>query len=304
MIVNYSTKLSLRGIVTMRRYSDERKLLEELEFENLILNTGLDRMGVGTFTQHCRVGSGNTPPQVTDVALQSHIASVTQLSVDYGLVTTSPRYGWARFTYRFAQGAAAGNISEVGIGWNNPPATNLFSRALVKDINGNPATIVVASDEFLDVIYEIRFYIPETDVIKLAQDISGTPTDVTIRALGANVGANWANAMVQSTRSANTSSFGTTRVYSGAIGAITVSQPAGTGENVTTSNDAYVTGSYRLDGTIVVPLNIGNFAGGIMSLAVYSSFGAFQYGFNPPILKNNTQQVTFRVRMSWGRYVA
>ena len=67
----------------------------------------------------------------------------------------SPYYRWAKVTWRFGQGVAAGNISEVGLGWGN---SNLWNRALIKDANGNPTTITVLSDEYLDVVSEIRDY--------------------------------------------------------------------------------------------------------------------------------------------------
>ncbi len=94
---------------------------------------------VGDYMSTCMVGSGNAAPAETDTALQAR-ASTSNINVQSNNSNVSPRYGWRRRTFRFAAGAAAGNLSEVGVGWTT---TAVFSRALILDGSGNPTTITV-----------------------------------------------------------------------------------------------------------------------------------------------------------------
>src|SRR5690606_18622638 len=53
----------------------------------------------------------------------------------------------------------------------------IFNRARVVDEMGNPTTITVLSDEFLEVIYEITLYTIDGATGTLTINIDGTPTD-------------------------------------------------------------------------------------------------------------------------------
>lgn len=98
-------------------------------FRNLILDAGLERMGTAAFITTCAVGSGSSTPVVSQTALDTLVASTTtQQATNSGAQSSSPYFGWKRITFRFATGVAAGNLSEVGVGWG---ASTLFSRALI-----------------------------------------------------------------------------------------------------------------------------------------------------------------------------
>ncbi|HIQ53190.1 MAG TPA: hypothetical protein EYH51_08015, partial [Pseudomonas pachastrellae] len=146
-------------------------------FPNLITDAGLERMASNSdWLGYCQVGSGNNPPNVLDTALANRVGSsnTAQASAS-GAQAEEPYFCWQRRTVRFAEGVAAGNLSEVGMGWTS--SGNLFSRALILDSEGNPTTITVAADEILDVTYEFRFYPRLTDVtgsVTLTGNIAGT----------------------------------------------------------------------------------------------------------------------------------
>lgn len=108
-------------------------------FPNLITDIGLERMGVGAFITTCVVGSGNATPQFTDSQLQSRVASTTTIQTNsYASGVGAPDYYcYYSLTFRFPIGAAAGNLSEVGVGWSS---SSLFSRALILGA-GNTASI-------------------------------------------------------------------------------------------------------------------------------------------------------------------
>ena len=110
-------------------------------------------------------GTGNSTPVVSQTILDNQTGVSSSGIETYGSTTSSPYYGYKIFTFRFNQGIAAGNISEIGVGWSGTTPLQLFSRTLIKDINGDPTTITVLADETLDVIYELRLYAPETDLI-------------------------------------------------------------------------------------------------------------------------------------------
>lgn len=95
-------------------------------FNNIVLNSGLARMSVGTWIEYCCVGSGNTAPQVTQTALATLLASTTTQSyTSTELQTTvTPYYRSVKVNWRFSEGVAAGNISEVGMGWSSTALWN------------------------------------------------------------------------------------------------------------------------------------------------------------------------------------
>lgn len=130
-------------------------------FHNLVLDAGLLRMPIGPWIDRCCVGSGNSTPIASQASLDAFVASTTvSLNGQAGWdSTTNPTYLYERNTWRFAQGAAKGNLSEVGLGWGD---NTLWNRALIKDTTGNPATITILADEVLDVVAEIRVYPAQT----------------------------------------------------------------------------------------------------------------------------------------------
>lgn len=264
-------------------------------FPNLITNYGLNYIGSSTdWLNCCQVGSGSTPPNVADTALASRIAGTSTINstVD-GNQSSAPYFVWRRNTYRFAEGVATGNISEVGVG----PSINgnLLSRALILDSGGTPTTISVQSDESLDVTYEFRYYPPATDNT-FTLNISGVDYSVTTRAASVTSSSDWTlNFMWRG------SLLGSARAYNGAIGSITGS-PSGAGSAASSKVDAsYSANSHQREGTVTWALNSGNLSGGIGAITVQHGIGLYQLGFTPKIPKNSTKIFSITVRHSWAR---
>ena len=132
-------------------------------FPNLVTDAGLD-YSASNFVplEYCQIGSGSTAPTVADIGLDTWIAAQQGTYQAPTVNSTSPYYISHIVEYHFAIGAAAGNLSEIGIGWQ-PSGATLFSRALILDASSTPTTITVLSDEYLYVTYEHRFYPSETD---------------------------------------------------------------------------------------------------------------------------------------------
>ncbi len=226
-------------------------------FPNLILNGGLDRMGENAdYLNWCQVGSGSTAPVATQTALVNRIAGtdVRQANVN-GAQASAPYYGWYRRTFRFARGVAAGNLSEVGVGWAS--TGSLFSRALILDGGGNPTTITVLSDEVLDVTYELRRY-PGTVDLTGTVVLDGVTHNWVSRAAGVTDSRYWARAGIMALDWAVS--------FNGDIGPVTAQNPSGTGGSLSITPLAYSSGSYTRAATVSAGLNDSNLSGGIRSI--------------------------------------
>lgn len=273
------------------------------EFHNLITNVGLDLLaasgGSAQYLGLCCVGSGNTAPSNGDTALVALVASTSTVNATSASAQpSSPYFGTRTNTYRFAMGAAAGNLAEIGIGHI---ATNLFSRALILDGGGSPTTITVLSSEFLDCTYTFEVIVPLVDVTGTVT-IAGVSTAYTLRAANSTSVNAWCPAQGGTGMGAQ----GIT-AFSGAIGAITT-MPAGTPvSNDSIATASYTPGSLLLDSTGTFGLNSSNFgAGGVQSAMsrcgdFSEGMGDFQVGFTPAIAKDNTHIMTLTMRNSWVR---
>ncbi|MBH1878193.1 hypothetical protein [Stenotrophomonas maltophilia] len=281
-------------------------------FPNLITNAGLDLLGTTDSTDvftFCRVGSGNTAPAVTDTALVSQVAvTSSEQAITNGVDRSGAFYAWRRRTLRFANGAAAGTLAEVGVSPTNAGA--LFSRALILDSGGSPTTITVLSDETLDVTYELRLYPVLTDATGTV-DISGTTYNWTARPLipasydvfwstylgrgiiPYSVAGNPANGPAVAAALPTQGSALSSPVASGIITAL-----------------AYTNGSYQRSFRFDCDLNNANVAGGIGCFFATAgttnleakTFGAWAWGLSPKLPKTASFKATFTIRMSWGRY--
>ncbi len=272
------------------------------EFDNLVTDQGLDRMATDSdWLSYCSVGSGNTAPANTDTGLVSFVSSTsTRSTSNSGNSGSSPWFAFATITYRFAIGTAAGNLSEIGIGWSNTNG-HLFSRALILDGSGNPTTITILSSEALDATYTFQLYAPLVDVTG-SVTINGVATAYTFRASSANGGA-WAGGFI----SGDNFGYNGLIVYNGSIGSIT-GAPGGSSDASNSSVvQSYSSGSYQLDTIFSWGLTQGNLSGGITAILIYAGqqrqqMGQFQVGFSPAIPKDGTKTMTLTFRQSWARH--
>jgi hypothetical protein len=279
----------------------ERRFLAE--FDNLITNGGLDRIGSAaasgyTGIYYVQVGTGSTAPANTDSALANYLAGTNRsfsYSASYGGNPTYHTEG--TYYWQFDQGAAAGNLSEIGVGW--AASGSLFSRALIVDGGGSPTTITVAAIEFLAVTYKLRMYPPTADVTGTIT-MGGVDYDYTIRPASAG-GSLWNS---QGVSGLGGQMFGA--VYDGAIGTMT-GYPSGASSTVTPSKAVYSSGSYKMAFTLSASINQGNLAGGVcsayLSISAWNGSGQFswQCQFDPKIPKDNTKTLSLTFDVSWAR---
>jgi hypothetical protein len=277
----------------------ERRVVADW-FPNLITDNGLNAFGTKGVLARCMVGSGANPPTVSDTILQTQIAVTTTVTVStQSAATTAPYYGSTLRTYRFDAGVAAGNLSEVGIGWLDVGTSYCFSRALILDSGGFPTTITILSNEFLDVTYELRCYVPTSDVVT-SITLAGTSYTCTIRPMQATVAAYWSppatTPITASPSSPNSSA------YAGPISALVTGSPSGTTGAGSNTAIAYENNSLTRKGYAEFALGSANFGGGIQSISFYTNgVGVYQVGFSPTIPKDITKTFRFDYGVSWAR---
>lgn len=293
MKFNAHSKVGARFKLIVRKASDDSVARETDWFSNLVLDTGLDRMSAGTWIDRCCVGTGNSTPVVTQTALDSFLASTsTQQSSSTGVQTsTTPYYRWIKVTWRFGQGVAAGNISEVGLGWGN---ANLWNRALIKDANGNPTTITVLSDEYLDVVSEVRFYDAGStsgsfDLLDKSGKVISTHS-----VSGSSYMLNGSN------------NFGkiypyTVIIFSGSMGGGVTSYPSGSVGTITPSATYPTPRSIRFVANLGLSAANGTHQSFLITM-LGSTYIEYKFQISPTITKTSSQIMTYTFELSWGRY--
>lgn len=140
----------------------------EADSSNLILIGTLDFMMVNSATNSIEAvgvifGAGNSTPLESQSALQSRIGTSgagTSVSVTSAVYPTAPiPYVEHVQVWQSNEGAVVGNVAELGLVTGSlATPTRVLTRALVKDLSGNPTTVTVASDEFIRVTYAKRYY--------------------------------------------------------------------------------------------------------------------------------------------------
>lgn len=195
-------------------------------------------------------------------------------------------------------GVAAGNLSEVGMGWGN---SNLWNRALIKDINGNPTTITILSDEYLDVVSEIRIY-PTPSVsgsFSLLDKNGNLISSHTYTGMPFLAGSPNQNA-------SKVQSLGFT-CYSGNITGV-ASYPSGTGSSdfgVTVSDTNPTSKSCRTKVSLALAyqnLTHKTLIFSYTGLLSQELAMGYQIQISPGITKTSSQSMDYTFEISWDRY--
>lgn len=309
----------LSGHYRLRMSSPERGDHVVAEFDNLILDAGLDRVAAGTLMSHCHVGSGAATPATTDTSLQTFLASSSTTGTGNNTTTYvagPPDYIELLVVRTFGAGVGTGNISEIGMGWSATTGS-LFSRALVVDGGGSPLTIVKAADETLTVEYRLRIYPPASDVTG-SKTISGSSYSYVIRpALVSTVALGpgsfgWNTSYLLGFSSGIRLGNVATAYGSGAtLGTRTSTPSAASQTNAygSLSSATYSTGSYSRQCTLTSGLSNANTTGGVGALLFgFQSDGdsasigaAFQISFSPVLPKDATKVLNLTFTITWAR---
>lgn len=277
--------------------------------DNLITDSGLDNLAGTWWMSECQIGSGNSPPSVSDVALQAPLATQS------GSVVAGPNNaaeGWNSVvgTYVFGQGVGTGVISELAV--RPSSGSNITTRALIKDSDGEPTTIAKGPMDVLTVTYQIREYPDQTDTVTVVENPhTSVQYNVVSRAL---YGTHYLRLNAWNRRGAfSTGGNANTGLHvdNSALTPWNSAYTALTGTAKHATLASYVPGTYRLDGTFTFTESDGNVSGGISRILIGAASTSHQNGdqgffmqasFDPPIDKDNTKTLIITLRKSWGRH--
>lgn len=299
--------LSGRFQLIKRRASDD-SIVETREFKNLITDAGLNRWGSGAVVDRCIVGSGNTTPAATDGQLASRVATSTTVQNPAVTFAYSAAERWQEYStgYRFAAGTATGTLAEVGMGWAD---TGLWSRALIRDTQGNPTSLTLLADEYLDVFYTVRLQFPAADATGTVT-LGGTSYTWTMRPANLQSGAAWGT-LFGYPLAGHSASYEYASAYTGDLVATANATPTGSMSNfggpysVAPYIDGVSAGSFYRDfsTTSAAGKNTGNIKTVVFSLIAPNGGMqlAWQCAFTPAIPKTNTQTLKLTLRVSWER---
>ena len=270
-------------------------------FDNLILNQGLDRLGIDSGQiNYVQVGTGSTTPANTQTSLSVFLAGSSQLTTANSVINSgSPLYQTSyTFNFTFSVGAVSGSITEIGVGWGSSGAT-LFSRALIVDSNDVPVSVPITAEDQLSVYYKIT-------VSPVLTDTTGTLSIASIpytyRVRVAQVGSfgvqpfvfngNFSKAFDATTYTTG-ATLGTITGYPG--GAAATSLPAA-------ALVPYVNGNYYRDATWTSSSAHTNPIQAILfNWTQNSGYFAYQLYFDTPIPKSATNTFSIIMRFSWSR---
>lgn len=264
------------------------KKINTVEFPNIVLNQGLERLGYGEVFSYCRVGTGSSVPDKTQTQLDNQRAATSNVEAESSGINASGGYIWFRKKFRFGAGVASGNLTEVGVGWNDNDTNTLFNRALIRDTQNNPTTVTVLNDEVLDVTVELRSYVsllPTTSSVT----ISGTVYELKIQSL----------LSIDSAFNIEYYCTGATG-YSGQIGTYS-SGPTGRLDDFGVTNQPYAPGSLKRTFDLYWGLNQGN-AAPLKTVVCWTPYCAYQVEYSPAIPKTSETVLRLTQEITWGRY--
>ena len=282
---------------------DGRIRMETEWFNNIILNTGLDVIGVYNYGRnylgHCHVGTGTSTPIVTQTALDNLIYSASYSSRSSSAQGSAPYYGKKIVTYTFAAADADHTLSEIGV---SDGSGIYFSRALIVDGSGNPTTISLVTGEILIASYELRIYpgSVDGDYAQTGVNIGGSSYTVTSRASHVTDSGYWGNGL----GAGIPNNFTGINVYDGALGAVTSGPTGNTLVSSSASDGSYSSSSFNINETFGFNISSGNFVTGISAAIIASTdapTGAYQYSFSPAIPKDSSKTLSLTFNLSWAR---
>lgn len=289
------------------------------------------------------VGAGNTPATESDVTLQAYLGKANSVEVVAGSYqyTDTPDvdgYLWQKQTYvahylPTRLGTSAVNVSEAGFSSRiideTTSTTPLYSRGLLVDDVGDPTSISYdANNEYLDVYWELTWWVPAEVSGTVTLNILGTNTvhnyvvrPSNWRQLTSNSNYNW----IIPTADANGVMFfrlgmtvsGGEVAPGNAAETYAASGPLGTFAQYPTATG----GRFMVSNAVIQPLTVdkqrdwelqfapdsGNVAGGIGVLHIgtrtgyYNLTGAtWQISLDPKIDKTATRNFNFTIRCAAG----
>lgn len=277
---------------------------ESTWFDNLILDVGLNTLGASNEVvfSYAQVGTGTSAVTSSQTKLQTFLQSAP-ISYMSTVNTLEPLHK-AEHLYQaiFPQGEVIGVITEFGVGREPTGVDNIFSRALISDVNNQPTSISVVELDQLTMYYKVIITPP------LAQTtgtfvVSGEVYNYTARV--ANVDS-FSNGHWLASNSDSFSLCTSVEAFADdtALGLITESlQGTSLGSNNSVVHVSYSPATKTRTSRVVFSSGTCNHPNGIKGLGMYFNYYGcrFQYVLDKPIPKTETTELTLDVSFSWAR---
>lgn len=161
--------------------------------DNVFLNKffSISTAASRTFRPVVVFGSGSSVPTINDTNLQSIIPGANIISETTQINTKTQTNNVFKYekvlTFEGTKGKVQGNISELGLSFTYNDS-GLFTRALVKDTQGNPTTISLGANDIVRLTYKIEYTVDLNTSLLDTQtiNIGGVQTTVELHAAGYN----------------------------------------------------------------------------------------------------------------------
>ncbi len=285
---------------------------------NLILDSGLDALSSGStgIDLYCVIGAGNSEPMVSQTRLDSAITAEQGSGSPISNYDGSSKYIISKkSSYRFASLGRDVNISELGLSQRYEGIYNYTSatRALIRDVNGNPTTISLLSDEQLTVYYRIYQVFDLADSVAVIETVkkNGDRRQYNTISRLAYIGnpdfyGNRDNFIGKPFRLILSGDQDDVRTYNGELGEVTGLPKGNQLSKLTTHRlSEYVQGSFRKE--IYIDFDFNDSVGNIRTVLIPTTMGMFQvrYGAvddDSPITKTGSEKMVIPFEFSWGRY--
>ncbi|PLT21146.1 hypothetical protein [Psychrobacter sp. MES7-P7E] len=288
--------------------------LETFEFDNMILDSGLNLLGSGSgsIMDICQIGSGNTAPSESQTSLVAFIGEKNKTSTTYSYDYTPSDldYRVSETTKYAFTGLSNKNITELGLKRNNSGEPHLATRALIKDSAGNPTTITILTGEVLEIYYTLTQVFSKADttyrISVLDKNGNAELYDATVRLglAGSAIGYKYVVGLSLGFKETSIYLYNTglSEINASESGYITY-----TTGNANTDIAAYAANTFKRIVNIKVGLSAGNITGGIRKVLLSTTMGTYQIEFTKvsdgtALAKTNQKVLTIPVEFSWGRY--
>lgn len=162
--------IALDTNIRVKKFASNGSLVEERDFKNVVLDVGWDSlmrrvMDDNSEPEYLFLGTGTTEPSASDPGLESPSSSLPgkprSNSRDLGAGEHDEDHWWwrTRHRYDYDAGEAEGTWTELGLAYDES-YSEPYNRSLFRDENGDPISITVLSDEYLQVFVDLIMYTP------------------------------------------------------------------------------------------------------------------------------------------------
>ncbi len=279
--------------------------------KNLLLTNGLNNMALQpNWLLASQVGANGDTPVALNTGMKSYVAGTTnQIDNTFTAESSPPYFGSRQITWRYAEGAAAANLQEIGAGWSALEGSTCVSRALIENPQtGDPVTVAPQPDELLDATYLMRYYPPLGDATGTVF-FDGVEYNYIVRAANVTGATEWGSNIGQEVGSVSGAGNWVAYGDDGDIGAIE-GQPTGTSavaDNNNQTEQSYIGGFERVCIATVGPTG-WVISGGIRCLLCQTTMGQYQIRFGSvvgdnPIPKTSSKIMGIGLTLNWEQKV-